>query len=570
MKKATITSKIKSKGIRTREELIYALCEAAELEHGLTCIYLFTAFSMKSILDEGIDEIQQDQIRNWKSVILRVAHQEMEHLGLVCNMLNAIGGPQHFDRPNLPQPASYYQTAVPMELIKFSPKSMAAFMAFEKPEITRKDDFEVEGSQIVPSPILVHNGHTVQELYEAILSGFNYLDKKIDLFIGNPASQVDDDDLGIGFSHKEYDITINDVTDIDSARIAIERIIEQGEGVILEGRRVTGENPALAKRYRIFDRELNQFNNRVIDAKNWKKDMQSIVKNGQETIVAMLKCEGELVTQSNGVIITTAAKSMEKTVSKLEELSQKTYSEANHLKADRLRAQFTEPAVNNAEGAIIYDITEEKNSHYIQFWNIYQELEAALRKDKSYQPARNVADNPMLHRHPETAAAMDVNIVHHPYTKSVLELFNAGYETMVDMLLIYYSNDGITEDQRALFMNTAFFPFMTMFIRPVGEVLTMLPINESKTKQLEVERAGGSFEYYINSGWKPKTAPEWTYLAERLQQMQDLAYELRKLPKGLEAYLPAGNYKSVQHQMIVLGASMKRINENFRLGMNIK
>lgn len=567
MKKPTITSS----GIKTREELIYALCEAAELEHGLTCIYLFTAFSMKSILDEGINEVQQDQIRNWKSVILRVAHQEMEHFGLVCNMLNAIGGPQHFDRPNLPQPKEYYQTAVPMELIKFSLKSMSAFMAFEKPEITSTDNFEIEGSQIVPSPIMVHNGHTVQELYEAILSGFNYLDKTTDdLFIGNPDSQVNDDDLGIGFSDKEYDITINDVLDIDGAREAIERIIEQGEGVILEGRHVEGQNPVLAKRYRVFDRELGQFNRRVIDAKNWKKDMQSIVKNGIETIVAMESCAKKLVTKENLLIIEFAALKMTKTLAKIEKLSTQAYSASNHTKADKLRAEFTEPAVNNVEGAIIYDVTEQENSHYIQFWKVYQDLQTALDEDKTYEPARNVVDNPMLNRHPETAKAVDVHIVEHPYTQSVLELFNAGYETMVDMLLIYYSNDGITEDQRKLFMNTAFFPFMTMFIRPVGEVLTMLPMNESKTNKLDVPRSGASFEYYINSGWKPKTAPEWTYLAERLKQMEDLAHQLQKMPKGLDAYLPKGNYKSVQQQMSVLAGSMKRINENFRIGMDIK
>lgn len=567
MKKPTIAPT----GIKTREQLIYALCEAAELEHGLTCVYLFTAFSMKSILDEGINEIQQDQIRNWKSVILRVAHQEMEHLGLVCNMLNAIGGPQHFDRPNFPQPAEYYQTAVPMELNKFSLKTMSAFMAFEKPEITPFDDFEIEGSQIVPSPIAIHNGHTVQELYEAILSGFNYLDKTTDdLFIGNPDSQVNDNDLGIGFSDKEYDITLNDVFDIHGAREAIERIIEQGEGVILEGSLVLGQNEKLAKKYRVFDRELGQFNNRVIDAKNWKKDMKSILKNGEETIVALQKCEKALTTKENMPIVAGAVSEMKATLSKLKTLSEKEYSKANHTRAEKLRAEFTSVAVNVAEGAVIYDITEEKNSHYIQFWNLYMELSEALAKDKTYEPARNVADNPMLNRHPETANAPDVNIVQHPYTRSVLELFNAGYETMVDMLLIYYTNEGITDDQHTLFMNTAFFPFMTMFIRPVGEVLTMLPMDESKTKKREVERAGASFEYYINSGWKPKTAPEWTYLAERLQQMEDLAAKLRKVPKDVEAYMPKGNLKSVKNQMEILAVSMKRINDNFRSGMDIK
>jgi len=33
--------------IEHREALIYMLCEAAELEHGIMCQYLFAAFSLK-------------------------------------------------------------------------------------------------------------------------------------------------------------------------------------------------------------------------------------------------------------------------------------------------------------------------------------------------------------------------------------------------------------------------------------------------------------------------------------------------------------------------------------------
>lgn len=40
--------------INTREELINALAEAAELEHGLLIQYLFAAFTFKRRTDEGI------------------------------------------------------------------------------------------------------------------------------------------------------------------------------------------------------------------------------------------------------------------------------------------------------------------------------------------------------------------------------------------------------------------------------------------------------------------------------------------------------------------------------------
>jgi hypothetical protein len=39
--------------VKTREELIYLLSRAAELEHGLACIYLFAAYSLKNDVSEG-------------------------------------------------------------------------------------------------------------------------------------------------------------------------------------------------------------------------------------------------------------------------------------------------------------------------------------------------------------------------------------------------------------------------------------------------------------------------------------------------------------------------------------
>ncbi len=44
--------------IEHREALIYMICEAAELEHGLMCEYLFAAFSLKNHVGEGVSEDQ--------------------------------------------------------------------------------------------------------------------------------------------------------------------------------------------------------------------------------------------------------------------------------------------------------------------------------------------------------------------------------------------------------------------------------------------------------------------------------------------------------------------------------
>src|SRR5512147_975367 len=77
--------------IEHREALIYMLCEAAELEHGIMCQYLFAAFSLRSDDVAEMSDSQRDAVARWQRVIRRVATQEMLHLVLVQNLLSAVG-----------------------------------------------------------------------------------------------------------------------------------------------------------------------------------------------------------------------------------------------------------------------------------------------------------------------------------------------------------------------------------------------------------------------------------------------------------------------------------------------
>src|ERR1700752_5249387 len=98
--------------IEHREALIYMLCEAAELEHGIMCQYLFGAFSLKQYADEGLSGDGLAAANRWRKQILHVATQEMLPRALVQILLTAIGGPPHLVRPNLPQPAGHYPAGV--------------------------------------------------------------------------------------------------------------------------------------------------------------------------------------------------------------------------------------------------------------------------------------------------------------------------------------------------------------------------------------------------------------------------------------------------------------------------
>ena len=120
--------------IETRTKLIYTLSEASELEHGLTCCYLFAAFSMKGHTSEGITDAQLKAVRRWKRVIIEVAVQEMLHLALASNLLTAVGAAPHLRRPNLPSSPRAYPPAFQLALKPFSEESLKHFIFLERPE----------------------------------------------------------------------------------------------------------------------------------------------------------------------------------------------------------------------------------------------------------------------------------------------------------------------------------------------------------------------------------------------------------------------------------------------------
>ena len=113
--------------IEHREALIYMLCQAAELEHGIMCQYLFAAFSLKESEDEGLTPDELAAVTRWQRQILSVAAGEMLHLALVHNLLSAIGAAPHLSRPNLPAPAGHYPAGVQLALLPFGEPGPAAF-----------------------------------------------------------------------------------------------------------------------------------------------------------------------------------------------------------------------------------------------------------------------------------------------------------------------------------------------------------------------------------------------------------------------------------------------------------
>src|ERR1700747_2888612 len=120
--------------IEHREALFYMLCEAAELEHGIMCQYLYAAFSLKQSAGEGLTATEAEPVQRWRKHIFHIAAQEMLHLSLVQNLLSAIGAAPHLSPPNFPHPPSHYPAGVHLALLPFGEESLRHFMFLERPE----------------------------------------------------------------------------------------------------------------------------------------------------------------------------------------------------------------------------------------------------------------------------------------------------------------------------------------------------------------------------------------------------------------------------------------------------
>jgi hypothetical protein len=195
-----------------------------KIEHAVIPPYLLALYSLRP--QANLDA---------RLILRAVVVEEMRHLTLAANLLNAVGG-----KPNLTAPGFVpsYPTGMPLgdkdfliELLPFSEAALTMFLQIERPsEAPSEEQRVVRGPRSVKmlaSP-LGDNEHyySIGEFYKEIRRGFAYLHKHDPdgLFSGGMGKQVTQEYFYSGGG------TVFPVTDHDSAQLAIDRIIEQGEG----------------------------------------------------------------------------------------------------------------------------------------------------------------------------------------------------------------------------------------------------------------------------------------------------------------------------------------------------
>lgn len=204
-----------------RDEVIFLLHTAAEIEHSLLAQYLYAAYSLNNTGKQ----------KAWRRTLLEIAREEMAHLLSVQNVLRVLGGPLNFEREDFPFNVLY---PFPFRLEPFTLKSIARYVLAEMPEpstIPPELGFDVEqvkrDAQVSePSEMVNRVGALFAKLLELV-------DKLIDQAPNKPGDfrpetrplQADSDE-GWVIRNMILEVVTNKV----EAKALIDRIGSQGEG----------------------------------------------------------------------------------------------------------------------------------------------------------------------------------------------------------------------------------------------------------------------------------------------------------------------------------------------------
>jgi len=220
-------------GVPSRELLIHALAEAAELEHCLMCTYLYAAFSLKSGADEGLSGAQRDAVLRWRRTILEIAIEEMGHLIAVWNITSALGGAPRIGRSNFPLDPGYLPAGVVVKLAPFDRSTLQHFIHLERPADSHEPDSPAfapertfrrgaDGPRLTPMAVDYDTVGAFYELLGQRLTRFVAAHGEKIAFCGDPALQLTAADTGLPGAAR--------VICLKTALAAFAAIVTQGEG----------------------------------------------------------------------------------------------------------------------------------------------------------------------------------------------------------------------------------------------------------------------------------------------------------------------------------------------------
>jgi hypothetical protein len=193
--------------ITTLNDLRRHLQWAIELEHATIPPYMCALYSLDK--DRNPEAVQ---------VVGTVLAEEMLHLALAANLLNAVGGEPKLDSPELlppyPHPLPHGDRSIEIDLLPFGPRALDLFLRIEQPAAG-------------DGPPQADGYQTIGQFYAAIEAGLRALCDELGetaVFCGAPDRQIGEMHLHGGGGN------VIPVHDLKTALAALAEIVEQGEG----------------------------------------------------------------------------------------------------------------------------------------------------------------------------------------------------------------------------------------------------------------------------------------------------------------------------------------------------
>ncbi|MEP7211327.1 MAG: ferritin-like domain-containing protein, partial [Alphaproteobacteria bacterium] len=216
----------------SREQLLHALYEAAEIEHNLMCTYLYAAFSLKSGVEEGLTAEEAEATARWRRAVLDVAIDEMGHLAAVWNITSALGGQPRFGRGNFPLDFGLLPAGIVVKLAPFTADVLQHFIYLERPG----DSPEPEGDgfttrlfrrgsdapRLTPMPLDYDTVGVFYHELSATLQRFSESHGESIAFIGDAGLQLGPAEIDLGGAKP--------VICLKTALQAFDAIVTEGEG----------------------------------------------------------------------------------------------------------------------------------------------------------------------------------------------------------------------------------------------------------------------------------------------------------------------------------------------------
>jgi hypothetical protein len=193
-----------------------------------------------------------------------------------------------------------------------------------------------------------------------------------------------------------------------------------------------------------------------------------------------------------------------------------------------------------------------RDAHFGQFVEMLDEYQQLRNADPNFHPVRPVMAANV--RRPERD--VDVPLMSDPLTARVTDLFNVGYEILLQVFQRFFAHTDETDEQLQVLADAAVGLMLTV-IRPLGDLITTLPVGTGYPGLT----AGPSFELFYESDYLlPHREAAWALMAERLDDAAHLCDRLqlgqgrviadrlapvqaamRTVVRSLAGYLPEGS-----------------------------